>query len=66
MNVFEPKTAEQREACVKAGMESKVYNVCWKCGEGPHNKRTLYRVGKSLERTVYGCSNHRGLVGQMG
>lgn len=65
MKWFEPKTEAQRETLKAGGLESFVYNVCWRCGGGGHNKRTLYNLGKHDGRTVYGCQDHRGLRGQV-
>ena len=40
--------------------------VCYRCGKGPHEKETLYKVGIAQDgQTVYGCQAHRGLIGNV-
>lgn len=66
MGLLEPKTPEGREALLKRGLAPQTYNVCWRCGNGGHNRTTLYWVGAKEGRSIYGCQVHRGLKGQIG
>lgn len=61
---IEPKSAVQADALKKEGLQSAVFNVCWKC-EGGYQAQTLYRIGKENGQTIYSCAKHRGLLGQV-
>ena len=58
-------TAAELDRLVAEGkMRCEILCVCYICGAGPHNKQTLFRVGKTKgDATVYGCAANRGLRG---